>query len=71
MNVTVKIGYSVYRSKADPSLRLATAPGVRLPAQFKPKDWVLMPAGSSPIHSDAARDIAVKGYCFFQVSKGE
>jgi hypothetical protein len=71
MNATVKIAYDVYRGKADPSLRLATAPGSRLPAHVRTKDWVLMPAGSSPLHSDARRDIGVQGYCFFQVSKGK
>jgi len=71
MNADVKIAYDVYRSKADPSLRLATAPRARLPAHVRAKDWVLMPAGSSPLHSDAPRDIGVQGYCFFQVSKGE
>jgi hypothetical protein len=71
MNVTVKIAYAVYRGRADPSLRLAIAPGARLPAQFKPKDWILMAAGSSPVHSDAAKDVAIKGYCLFQVSKGK
>jgi hypothetical protein len=50
---------------------LATAPGARLPAHVRGKDWVLMPAGSSPLHSDAPRDISVQGYCFFQVSKGK
>jgi hypothetical protein len=71
MNLPVKITYSVYRSKANPSLRLATAPGARLPADHKPKNWVLMATGSSPVHSDAPKDIALKGYCLFQVAKGE
>jgi len=71
MNANVKIAYDVYRGKTDPSLRLATAPGARLPAHVRTKDWVLMPSGSSPLHSDARRDIGVQGYCFFQVSKGK
>ena len=71
MNANAKIAYDVYRGKADPSLRLATAPGGRLPAHVKAKDWVLMATGSSPLHSDAPRDIGFQGYCFFQVSKGK
>ena len=30
-----------------------------------------MPAGKSPLHSDAPKDIGVRGYCFFQVSPTE
>jgi hypothetical protein len=71
MNANVKVAYDVYRSKTDPSLRIATAPDARLPAHVKAKDWVLMPAGGSPLHSDAPRDIARQGYCFFQVSNGQ
>jgi len=71
MNANVKIVYDIYRGKTDPSLRIATAPGARLPGHAKAKDWVLMPAGTSPLHSDAPRDIIVQGYCFFQVSKGK
>ena len=40
-------------------------------AHVKRKDWILMPAGKSPVHSDTARDIALQGYCFFQVVAGE
>ena len=71
MNKNFNIAYDVYRGKVDPSLRLATAPGARLPAHAKTSDWVLMPAGTSPLHSDAPRDIGVQDYCFFQVSKGK
>jgi hypothetical protein len=46
-------------------------PGAGLPAHFQRKDWVLMSAGQSPIHSDAARDIVRNGYCFFQVVAGD
>lgn len=69
MNVTVKIAYDVYRQKADPTLRIAIAPGARLPAQFKARDWKLMTNDRTPVHSDASRDIAVKGYCYFQVGR--
>jgi hypothetical protein len=34
-------------------------------------DWMLMPKGKSPVHSDTARDVAVQGYCFFQVVAGK
>lgn len=47
MNIKVNILYDVYRSKADPSLRIATAPGARLPVHIKAKDWSLMPSGVS------------------------
>jgi hypothetical protein len=62
-----KIAYDVYRGTADRTLRLATRPGAGLPAHAKRKDWVLMPPGKSPIHSDVDRDVAAKGYCFFQL----
>jgi hypothetical protein len=61
------ITYDVYRGTDDRTLRLATMPGAGLPAHVKRKDWVLMAPGQSPLHSDAARDIAFHGYCFFQV----
>lgn len=69
MNATVKISYDVYRGKADPTLRIAIAPGARLPAQFKARDWTLMPPDTSPLHSDAAKDIGMKGYCYFKVGR--
>jgi hypothetical protein len=65
-----KIVYDVYRGTNDRSLRLATMPGAALPAHLKRKDWVLMPKGKSPLHSDADRDIGVRGYCFFQLVDG-
>jgi hypothetical protein len=65
--MTVSIAYDVYRGTADRSLRLATLPGAGLPAHVKRKDWVLMPKGKSPLHSDVDHDVAVKGYCLFQL----
>lgn len=62
-----KIAYDVYRGTTDRTLRLATMPGAGLPAHVKRKDWVLMPPGKSPLHSDVNRDVAVKGYCLFQL----
>jgi len=69
--MSVELTYDIYRGASDRSLRLATMPGAGLPAHFKRKDWVLMSTGQSPIHSDAARDIARQGYCFFQVVTGD
>jgi len=63
--MTAKIAYDVYRGTADRTLRLATMPGAGLPAHVKRKDWVLMPHGKSPLHSDVDRDVAVEGYCLF------
>jgi hypothetical protein len=63
-----KIDYDVYRGTSDPSLRLATMPGAGLPAHVKRKDWVLMPKGKSILHTEADRDVAVKGYCVFQIA---
>jgi hypothetical protein len=63
-----KIVYDVYRGTTDRTLRLATMPGAGLPAHVKRKDWVLLPAGKSPLHSD--RDIGASGYCFFQLVNG-
>ena len=65
--MTGKIAYDVYRGTADRTLRLATKPGAGLPAHVKRKDWVLMPHGKSPLHSDVDRDVAIKGYCLFQL----
>jgi hypothetical protein len=42
-------------------------PGAGLPAHLKRKDWVLMPTGKSPLHSDANLDVSAGGYCFFQL----
>jgi hypothetical protein len=65
--MTTKIDYDVYRATADRSLRLATLPGAGLPAHAKRKDWVLMPKRKPPFPYDIDRDIAAKGYCFFQL----
>jgi hypothetical protein len=62
-----KIDYDVYRGTTDRTLRLATMPGAGLPAHVKRKDWVLMLKGKSQLHSDVDHDIAVKGYCLFQL----
>jgi hypothetical protein len=66
-----KIAYDVYRGTTDWTLRLATMPGAGLPAHVKRKDWVLLSKGKSPLHSDVDRDIAVRGYCFFQLVGNE
>ena len=68
--MTARIDYEVYRGTTDRTLRLATMPGAGLPAHVKRKDWVLMPKGKSPLHSDADRDVGIHGYCFFQVVEG-
>jgi len=44
---------------------LSNMPRAGLPARVKRKDWVLMPRGKSPVHSDADRDVGTHGYCFF------
>ena len=62
-----KIVYDVYQGTTDRTLRLATMPDARLPAHVKRKDWVLLPAGKSPLHSDVDRDVSARGYCFFQL----
>src|SRR5260370_40829976 len=66
--MTARIGYDIYRGTANRTLRLATMPGAGLPAHVKRKDWVLMPTGKSPVHSDADRDVATHGYCFLRSS---
>ena len=68
--VNRKIAYDVYRGTSDGTLRLATMPDAGLPAHLKRRDWVLMPPGKSPLHSDVDRDVSVRGYCFFQVVEG-
>jgi hypothetical protein len=65
-----KLTFDVYRGKIDATLRMATMAGAGLPTHVSRKDWILMPEGASPLHSDAARDIGTRGFCFFQVVKG-
>lgn len=65
-----KIPYDVYRGTNDRTLRLATMPGAGLPAHIKRKDWVPLPTGKSPLHSDADQDVATHGFCLFQVVHG-
>jgi hypothetical protein len=67
MDVFVKTECDVYRLKTNPKLRIAVAAGARLPARFKAADWKLVARATSPLHSDASRDIGAKGYCYFQV----
>jgi hypothetical protein len=69
-NMTDKIEYDIYRGALDRRLRLATMPGAGLPTHMKRKDWLLMPKGKSLLHSEVDRDIALKGYCFFQLVEG-
>ena len=69
MNATPTQTFDVYRKRANPTLRLAMVPGARFPRQFSPKNWTLMKEPSL-LHSDATRDVAIKGYCYFQVLKG-
>ena len=65
------ITYDVYRGTKDATLRLATMPGAGLPAHVSKKDWQLMsPNSAQHLHTDAPRDIGVRGYCFFQIVKG-
>lgn len=71
MNTSPKQTFDVYRKKSKSALRLATKPGAKLPRQFPAKEWVLMNERErSTLHSDAMFDIAVKGYCYFEVIKG-
>jgi hypothetical protein len=57
--------YDVYRKKKQPMERMATLHGAGLPSHLDPKDWELMPAGTSPVIDDAADDIAARGFCYF------
>ena len=63
------IAYDVYRGTIDRTLRLATMPGAGLPAHVNRKDWVLPPAGKSPVHSETARDVGIRGYRSSKSSK--
>jgi hypothetical protein len=69
MGATPKQTFDVYRNKAKPALRLATTPGAGVPRHFAAKDWARLKEPSL-LHSDAAKDVAVKGYCYFQVIEG-
>jgi hypothetical protein len=62
--MSASIDYDVYCGTADRTLRLAIMPGAGLPAHLKRMDWVLMPKGKSLIHSDADRDVGIRGYFF-------
>ncbi len=71
MGTTPKKTLDVYRKNNRTSVRLAIRPGAKLPPQFPAKDWILVSEReSSTVHSDARLDIAVKGYCYFEVLKG-
>jgi hypothetical protein len=61
--------FDVYQSKKDSSLGMATAPGAGLPDHVDPKDWKLMPAGTSQtIEIEGAEaDIRARGFCFFEL----
>jgi hypothetical protein len=63
--------YDVYQKISDPALRLATGIGTGLPAHLKRKEWVLTPSGKSLVHSEAARDIAILGFCLFRIVDGK
>jgi hypothetical protein len=39
------------------------------PAHVKRKDWVLLPAGKIPLHSDAAHGVGVRGIGSFKSSQ--
>src|SRR5258705_10309281 len=67
--MTARIDYDVYRGPTE-LCAWRLWPGAGLPAHVKRKDWVLMPKGKSPLHSDADRDVGIHGYCFFQVVEG-
>jgi hypothetical protein len=69
MRETPKQTFDVYRKRTDPTLRIATTPGAGVPPSFPSKDWTLMKEASL-LHSDVPRDVAKKGYCYFQVLKG-
>jgi hypothetical protein len=69
MRTTPKQTFDIYRKRANPSLRLATEKGARLPSQFRAAQWTLMKE-ASVLHSDISKDVATKGYCYFQVLKG-
>jgi len=64
------IAYDVYRGTTDRTLGLATTPDAGLPAHVNRKDWVLPPAGKSPVHSETALGVGICGYCFLQVVEG-
>ncbi len=59
--------YDVFRKKKQPMERMATMPGAGLPAHLNPKEWELMPAGTSEIYEDAAEEIAARGFCYFKL----
>jgi hypothetical protein len=63
--------FEVYLRASDRALRVATSVGAGLPGHLKRKEWVLLPRGNSLVHTDAARDIAVQGFCLFRVVDGK
>ena len=64
-----QIRYDLYRGRKDRTLRLATLSGAKLPPHLIP----VMPVRTedTPLHSDAAGDVAAKGYCVFQAVAGD
>jgi hypothetical protein len=67
--MATKMTYDVYQGIADSSLRMATRPGAGLPSHEDPKDWRLMPAGTSQLIDDIDIidiDIADRGFSLFR-----
>jgi len=62
--------YDVYHGTTDRTLRLATMPGAGYPLTQGAEIGFCRPAGKSPLHSDTAHDVGVRGYRFFQVGEG-
>jgi hypothetical protein len=56
--------FDVYRGKKNSTLRMATQPGAGLPSHVSQNDWVLMPEGSSQLHSDALEILSSAAFAF-------
>jgi hypothetical protein len=60
--------FDVYRNKQAPAKRIATRQGAGLPGHIEPRDWTLMPGSTSQLIDDIEEDIAVRGFCYFELS---
>jgi hypothetical protein len=59
--------FNVYLKRDDPTLRVATPRGAGLPVPLVPSEWVLLPAGASPVSDHADEDSEEFGFCFFRL----
>ena len=59
--------YEIYRNKKEPNERMAVLPGTGLPGHVNPKEWQLMPPGTSQITEDALNEVKARGFSYYKL----